>query len=772
MKDILDILRRNFISPTVIAILSLALVLAFLSEMRDALFISSVILLNTMIAVVQEIRAKRALRKLELLSAPKARRIMDNGRIEEVMFDVLKPGDVIRIKFGDEIPADGEVTESEGLEVNESILTGESASIDKKENGTVYAASLVVAGEATMIVKAIGQDTRAGSMTSTLKRYKPNLTPLQRDILRSINWLTYGAMLLALLIFVIYSLQGRDAVSIVKTITSAAVSVIPEGLLLASSLLLAYGSIRLAAAKVLPQKLSAIEAMALLNVLCVDKTGTLTSDKITFERLELLGEPIDNFQELIAITNKETDSGSSTAKAISEAFKTPKEYEVKQTLAFSSERKMSGVKVSYGGKVQSLVMGASEFVSKLTNISTEEQKRIDSLASVGKRVILVAVFDSKISIKDIPEGSGKAAGFIVLSNEFRESVEDTVEFMQNNGVSIRVISGDSPNTVKYIAKQAKIANYDKILTGDDLKKIDENDWAKIINHTAIFARVLPEQKEKLISTFRRLGKFTGMVGDGVNDALALKKSDLGVAMYSGAPATRRVADIVILNNSFDSLPLGMKLGNRIIQAIELIATLFFHKIIYGVMLLFSALVLGLTYPFQPRHITFMNFFLVTLPTLMWTFYTPHSNHRLSPKYFWRDTLMAVTPIAALSGMVAAVTYKMLDVLYPNNPEGVSTTTVIIAIFFGIYLVFLVPRMFDVKKTKKSVIANVIYVLLVGIVLVTSFGVGFIRDFFDFTAPAWRDTLPLIIVIITTAFLQWQLASLAGKRLKKREKINR
>lgn len=767
MKDTLDILRRNFFSPTVIAILSLALVLMLLSETRDAFFISSVILLNTMIAVIQEIRANRALKKLELMNAPRARRIDSNGKITEIMLDELKVGDVIRLEVGDEVPADGEITESNGLEVNESILTGESASIDKKKSDIVYAASLIVAGNATMTVSAVGLGTRAGSMTSTLKRYKPNLTPLQRDIFRAINWLTYGAVVLAVLILVIYYFSGKDAVSIVKTITSAAVSVIPEGLLLASSLLLAYGSIRLAAAKVLPQKLSAIEAMALLNVLCVDKTGTLTSDKITFERMESFGEPVDNINELVAIANKETDSGSSTAKAISDALKPPKDYEIKQTLPFSSERKMSGVKVLYKGKVSSIVIGAPEFVGDLTDLSAENRKNIESMASVGKRVILVAVFEDKISLDDIPNGSGHAAGIIILSNELREGVEDTVDFLQDNGVSLRVISGDSPATVRYISKKAGVIGSNLILTGDDLKKIDEKDWMKRISHTVIFARVLPEQKERLISSFKRLGKFTGMVGDGVNDALALKKSDLGIAMFSGAPATRRVADLVILNNSFNSLPMGMKLGNRIMQAIELIATLFFHKIIYGVVLLLSTLALGLAYPFQPRHITFMNIFLVTLPTLMWTFFTPHPNHRLSPKHFWRDTLLAVAPIAALSGIVAVITYKMLDTLHPNNPEGVSTTTVIIAIFFGIYLVFLVPRMFDVRRNDKTVIANSLYVALVSIVLILSFGLGFIRDFFDFTAPAWQNTLPILVIIITTAFLQRKLADITGKRLRKR-----
>lgn len=769
MRDFLVILRRNFISPIVIAILVLAFILLLLNEQRDAWFISFVIIVNTLFAIIQEVRAQRALKKLELMSSPRARRILADGKVEEIMFDQLAVGDNIELRLGDEVPADGEIVTSAGLEADESILTGESAPVEKPDKAIVYAASAIVAGNATVRVTAVGTDTKVGSMTATLKRYVPQMTPLQHAISRAITWLTYGALALAVLIFVVYYWSGEDAVQIFKTITSAAVTVVPEGLLLASSLLLAFGSLKLAQAKVLPQKLAAIEAMALLNVLCVDKTGTLTSDKITFDSLELFDASHDHVAELVGIVAKETSSGNMTGDAIIAELPVKKHYKAQETLAFSSSRKMSGVMVDYEGKTYSILMGAPEFLGKLAPLSVSQKKRAEELAKEGKRVLLIALFkDTKKSLKDLADNSGQAVGLIILSNGLRRGVKDTVAYLQSNGVSLRVISGDNPDTVKYVAQQAGIVHHHKVLTGAQLSKIKSKDWNKAVADTTIFARVLPEQKERLIATFKKLGNFTGMVGDGVNDALALKKADLGVAMFAGAAATRRVADIVLLNNSFNSLPLGMKLGNRIMQAIEIIATLFFHKIIYGVVLLLLTLVFGIVYPFEPRHITFMNIFLVTLPTLMWTLYPPFPRHRLSPRFFWRDTLFAVAPIAALSGVVVTITYMVLLALHPADIDGVSTTTVLVATFFGIYLVFLVPRMFDVKNNRAARLARLLYILSVMLVIIPSFGLGFARDFFDFTTPAWRDTLPLLLLIIVTATLQWRLARSAGERLKQRE----
>ena len=767
MRDYLDIIKRNLLSPIVLAIFLLAGALIYVREYRDAWFISVVIVVNSLIGIVQEIRAKRVLHQLELMSAPRAR-VLRDGQAVEVPYDSLVVGDEIILQAGDELPADATVTVSKGLELNESMLTGESAAVEKAAGDTVLAATTVLAGEGTARVTAVGDQTKAGAISQVLKRYKPELTPLQRAIWRAITFLTYGAIVLAILIFTVYYLSGDNMVIILKTITSSAVTVVPEGLLLASSLLLAFGSLRLAQAKVLPQKLAAIEAMALLNLLAVDKTGTLTSDEVTLERVVAFNETGVSMgsaiAELAALIAHETSGGNITGQAILAEITPPKHADIIEVMAFSSARKMAGVRAKIDGKARTLMMGAPEFVAKLAPVDAMLQRQLDEWADSGLRVLMLAEFDDETTkLKDLPDGSGRAIGAVILRNSLRDGVIDTVKFLQEQGVVIRVISGDNPRTVQHIAREAGIDNPDKAILGSALAGLSDKAFDKAADEHTIFARVLPEQKERLIAHFKQSGKFTGMVGDGVNDALALKKSDLGVAMYAGAPASRRVADIILLNNSFTSLPIGMKLGNRIMQAIEVIATLFFHKIIYGVVLLLSTMLVGLNYPYAPRHITFLNIFLVTMPTIMWTLFPPRPRHRVNPAHFWRDTLQAVAPIALLTGLTVAFTYWSGVTLHPHQAAEAATMTVLTATFFGIYLVFLVGPMLGVVLDRRAHLARMLYMAGVLFVTLVSFGVEPLRQFFDFTVPNVALLWPGIAVVVPVALAQWWLARRAGRK---------
>ncbi len=772
MTDYLLIIKRNLLSPIVLAILLLAGALVYVREYRDAWFISVVIIVNSLIGIVQEIRAKRALKKLELMNTPRAR-VVKNGEIIEIPYRDLKVGDEIELMSGDEVPADAIVAESRGLELDESMLTGESATVAKQKKDVIYAATTVMVGSARAVVEAVGDETKAGKISKVLKHYRPEMTPLQKAIQTAISVLTFGAIGLALLIFIVYYFSGQDSVTILKTITSAAVTVVPEGLLLASSLLLAFGALRLAQAKVLPQKLSAIEAMALLNLLCVDKTGTLTSDEIGFDKLVPFDQNSESELSMAAnLVSSEASSGNATGEAIKSATKKYTKNEILDIMAFSSVRKMSAVRSKINKATKTLFMGAPESIDKLISLSLDQKDEINTWTARGQRVLLVAeIYDNKTPLKDIDSKvQGKILGAVVLNNNLRDGVKETIDFLQSEAVTIKVISGDNPKTVEYIAAQAGINNPTKSITGVALAGLSEKQFAKAADEHTIFARVLPEQKEQLIAYFEDKGNFTGMVGDGVNDALALKKADLGVAMFAGAASSRKVADIILLNNSFNSLPLGMKLGNRIMQAIEIIASLFFHKIIYGIVLLVTTILLGVNYPFEPRHITFMNIFLVTMPTLMWTLFPPNPKHRINPNKFWQDTLLSIAPIAVITGLTVAFTYWVTSIIYPDKPVNVATVTVMTATFFGVYMVFLVAKMLGVTLDQSAKLARIIYLLMVSVVSVIIFGTSFLRDFFDFSTPTIWILWPAIGVIALAAAVQWQLAKSRAKRYSQSVKI--
>lgn len=761
MKQIRKILLRNFISPISIAIYLLAGGLLYLSEFKDAWFISFVITINSIISSVQEIRAYLTLKKIELMSAPRAI-VLKGDKTEEVIFTQLQNDDIIILKTGDEIPADCVVLESNNLEVNESMLTGESIAIKKDRDDKILSSTIVVSGEAKAKVIATGDQTEAGQMTKKLKEYKPTLTPIQRNIQRLISTMTYFAGFLALLIIYRYTILGENETTILKTITSAAVVVVPEGLLLASSLFFAYGSLKLLQAKVLPQKISAIEDMALLDVLATDKTGTLTSPDIIFDNIKNLSSDQKDNEKILFAINSQGKEQNNTAKAILSFLKKNKiknDMQVDEYLPFSSSRKMSAIKIK--NKIYSF--GAPEFVLK--TIPLNLKKDIEKLASQGLRVLILASCSNKNNQKiekAISNSAFTPLAIVTLRNSLRPNVKETVEFLQKRGVSLRVISGDNPHTVSYIANRAGIKNSDKFITGSELAKMDKNKFKKTVLNTTIFARVLPEQKERIISVFQKNKLYTGMVGDGVNDALAIKKADLGISMFDSAPATRRVADLVLMDNSFTSLPSGAKIGNRIMLSIEMIAILFFHKIIMGITILSITLFLGENYPFLPRNITYLNFILVTLPTILTTLLPPLPIEKINPKKFWQDTLFSIAPIALISGLSISSIYLLL--LRNNTPISQTLGTVAITTaVLGICTYLIAEKILNSKITLQSYQRRGIYVLITIIFTFIVFGFAKLRAFFEFGLPSPEKIEIVLGIIVFTILLQILLAKFIKKK---------
>ncbi len=759
----LKIIFRRLATPMFIIIVVLSSILLALGETQDALFVMSVVVFNAMLGIIQELRARATLRRLELMNRPKARLVTGD---QEILIDYqeLKPQNLIALQAGDEVPADIKLTETNGLECDESILTGESKPVKKRVGDMLYASTVITAGTARALVVAVGDNTKAGQMSARLKSYDPQLSPLQSSISRAIQYLTVVAVIVGVAFFFIYITNDANMVRTIEVVTTATMNVVPEGLLLASTVFLAYGSLRLSQAQVLPQKISAIESLALIDLICLDKTGTLTSPDISLHKFETWIKPSDgikkdNLEKLVAVLAKEAGSNNSTSKAILGALPVPLtfNYILRQTINFSSERKMSAMKVNYRLREYTIVMGAPEYIEAIAPSSDKMKRRLVEMQEDGLRVVQVAIMPKGIDLEADELTGGRSVALISFSNDLRSNVVETIDFMQQQGISVRIISGDNPNTVKFIAKKAGIKNFDKVIAGSELAKLKGRNWDKTVRETTIFARVLPDQKEKIIATFKRLGYYTAMVGDGVNDALAIKTADIGIAMNAGSAATKRASDIVLLNDAFTALPMGMKVGNQIMLAIEMVAVMSFHKVLFGLVVSYLSMTLSVPYPFAPRHITFINMFLMTLPTLIITLFTPQPTYKINPRRFWRDTLLDVFPLALLSGVGIFASYVLTTGLSPEGSTGGATMTVLSATFFGMYMFFLSNHMFATKQTQAVKFATLAYIVISSLIAITSFSFGFLRKFFEFYKPEGWGIALSILTVAGLAYVQYHIA---------------
>lgn len=598
------IVYRNLITLVNLIVGSVVVLLFFFGEFRDGLFIASVLSLNIIIAIIQEIRARMALEKLQALVAQKVIKINDNHSEEEILIDEIQEGDRLKLKLGDQVPADSILYITKGFEVNESLLTGESDNIFKQEGENLFAGSIVVAGSAIVEVKSVPTKSYVTEMTKKIKKYSISQSQIQKSIGLFIEYMGY--LLIAIVIFIV--IRGEiiklSLVSIIKEIAALSTTIVPEGLILATTLLFAYGAIRLFKEKVLLQQINATESLGRIKNLCVDKTGTLTENQPKVDKIIFYdGKDIDRAKKLTLSYIKSTDDKSETAKAIQQFI----DHDIKigpylnslKTLPFSSTRKYGCAVIEEGATRITITVGAPDIL--LNYINDNDQKRwlitqIDYFAPKAKRLVLTGLSKEPLENNTLDGHNLEILALSVLSNPLREGTREIIGFFKERGVQVRVISGDNPGTVQAIAAQAGIEDAQNIMTGQALKDWTEHDYIAKAGDYHAFARIKPDQKEMIITGLRKNG-FTAMVGDGANDALAIKKADLGIAMFDGAAATRQIAQIILTNNSFAALPKGINLADSIISTLELVASIFFNKVAAGLSLFFYLKLGGKNIPY-------------------------------------------------------------------------------------------------------------------------------------------------------------------------------
>lgn len=618
----------------------LAIFVFFTGSYRNMLFMITVIL-NMLIGLFQEIRSKHMLDKLSLLNQAKIHVLKDNQEVEVYIQDVEEK-DILVLHAGDEICCDGHIL-SGNIECNESMLTGESDAIYKKENDTLLSGSFVVSGKCYMMADKVGQDTYSYSILKHAKRFKRYPSQLRDSIDTIIKWCTYILIPLGCALFIKQLIKTNYTTATLNTV-AAVVGMIPEGLVFLTSVALAISSFKLAKQDVLVQELYCIETLARTDTLCLDKTGTLTQGKLSVCHVEAL-EKVDG---IIGDMMQALPDDNATAVALRTYFNKQNHNKVISFVPFSSQRKYSSVTFEDG----EYKLGAYSYIAK--NKSIRVEKQIEEYTKQAMRVVVLMKNDFVLA-------------YICLRDELRPDAKDTLNFFKKQGVDIKLISGDDPKTVQALAKKA----------GFESESIDMScvqDVESVVDSYSIFGRVTPEQKKELVLALKKRNKTVAMTGDGVNDVMALKEADCSIAMGSGSQACKSVASLVLLENQMNALPVILYQGRCVINNIQRTASLFLVKTLFSIGLSLLTLVCLKNYPFKPIQLTLISALATGIPSFILTL---EPNGSIVKGDFLKNVFSKAIP-GAVCVILSVIGVSIIGHFVPVSSSQYSTMCTILA----------------------------------------------------------------------------------------------
>ena len=598
-----EILRANILTRFNFLLGTLLLLILVAGDPKDGLF-GIVLVANALIGIVQELRAKRTLDRLAVLNTPGAR-VVREGKTADIAVRGLVLDDLVATHTGDQVVADGVVRSAEGLQVDESLLTGESEPIDKKTGDQVRSGSFVVAGSGTYQATAVGREAYAVKLTAEAQRFELVRSELMQGINQLLRYVTFAIVPTAVLLVVSQLHVFRHWRMAIVGVVAGLVAMVPQGLVLLTSIAFGVAAVTLARRHVLVQELPAVEGLARVDVVCLDKTGTLTDGQIVLDRVETLDDAIGVEAALGALAAEEDPN--QTLAAIGHAFAPPQGWIRSDSVAFSSTRKWSAASFDARG---TWVIGAPEIV--LDGQDRDALARAAELARTGQRVLALTHTQTPLSGTLLPAGR-RSVAFVLLGEHVRPDAAATLAYFVEQGVALKVISGDNPLTVGAIATRLDVPHAEQPVDARQLPT-DVDRLGEVLENHSVFGRVTPQQKQAMVKTLQARGHTVAMTGDGVNDALALKLADLGIAMGSGVPATRSVAQVVLLDGQFSSLPGVLAEGRRVTANIERVANLFITKTVWATILAITTSIALWPYPLLPRHLTVIDAVAIGIPS--------------------------------------------------------------------------------------------------------------------------------------------------------------
>jgi cation-transporting ATPase E len=738
-----QILAANIFTRFNAVLGTLLVAILAVGQFRDALF-GIVLVLNAAIGIIQESRSKRSLDRLTLLSAPQVL-VRRDGTEQEIPNAGVVMDDVVLLRPGDQVTVDATVAESAGLEIDESLLTGEADPVDKAPGDEVRSGSFVAAGSGTVVATAVGANSYAYRLGEDARRFTLVRSEIRdgiNSLVRVVQWL----MIPTAILLIISQLRTADGiVRVVQGTVAGLGAMIPEGLVLLTSTALALGVIRLSRRKVLTQELAAIEGLARVDVLCIDKTGTLTEGHLTLGAVEELGEGTDVHTVLASLVASEPNPNPSLA-AIATGTGDATAWTATATVPFSSARKWSAAEfadhgVWYLGAPDVLLAGTGARDGARDDAPDPPDAgylrrvaaRVEELASEGRRVLAVVAGPPgwHLDGEDLPGGLNPVA-LCVLDETVRPEAPDTIAWFGRQGVAVKVISGDNPTTVGTVARQVGVPGADEPIDARTLGE-DAEALREVMARHSVFGRVTPHQKRAMVHALQADGHEVAMTGDGVNDTLALKDADIGVAMGSGSPAARAVARFVLLANDFATFPAVVAEGRRVIANVERVANLFLTKTFYAFILAVATGVFMVTYPFVPRHLTIISALTIGIPGFFLAL--APNEARTRPGFMPRVLRFAIP--AGVAAALGTFGGYLLAISQGATLTQAQTTAVIVLFIVAFWVLSMLARPYNLWRL--GLVVGMV-VLFLGVLALPA-----ARGFFDLALPPLDVLVESLIV---------------------------
>lgn len=737
-----QILRANIINPVNAIMVPLFVLILIAGFPRDGLFVG-VIISNTVIGIAQELKARRELHRLEVLNAPSARVVRDGRSVEIAVEDVVAD-DICDLQPGDQVVVDGEVVHVVGLELDESLLTGESDTVIKEPGDGVLSGSFVVAGSGLVRATGIGAESYANRLTTEATRFKLVDSELRAGINRILRWLIViippSAMLL------LWSLLRRDDPwqEGIQGTVAAAVSMVPDGLVLLTSLAFVAGVIALARRQALAKELATVELLARVDTLCLDKTGTITTGEISFAGIEpAAGVDRASAEFGVAVVAHSDPSPNPTMAAVVGAVAAP-EVSAVAVEPFSSARKWAAAQLADG---RCFWFGAPEIVLPGDDAATHA--RVEQEAAAGRRVLAIA---------SAPQGSPQtlhpertSVALVLLEDTVRPDAREILSYFVDQQVELRIISGDNVATVAAVAQRAGVPGTERHIDARQLPE-DPDELTAAMQDIVVFGRVTPHQKRAMVHALQRLGRTVAMTGDGVNDVLALKDAEMGIAMGSGSAATRSVADLVLLDNRFSTLPEVVAQGRKVINNVERVSNLFVTKAVYAVLITAVIGILGAAFPLLPRHLTLIGTFSIGLPGFVLAL--APTTELVRPGFLHRVLQFSI-PAGLAAGAAALGVYGLarVDDSIPLDQARSATAITLL----GVGLVVLVVASRPLRAWKIGLAA------LMGLAYASVIVIQPLREFFAMDPPPARMWIPILVAVGVAGFVVVIAGAMVARR---------